>query len=407
MNQVADNSIRTFSSLDQLDRVRVTQVKTFHECPARWKAEVLGHGTPYKSKYAAIGTALHAVIERYLRGDFELFTKEWEDQMLWLDANGVNSKERLGLLNYITKHLAPIRQNCFSIEDEFRLSLVPDAPDIVGHRDCLFHEPNAIVIRDHKSNRQFEGVEHWRAQFQPLLYALGTARQYPGRNIIFEIGYILLGEVVRWVMSPEDITMYETYLTKRYQEMWDEIRVYKRTGQWPERINDHCSYCPLRNECSTLVWSHQDFMRSFTRSAGDTSLGERLEWAKAVQSTINHKVDELKEELIAEIKANDGASLYVGNKLYSLRKAKRREVKWPALWSKLWEITQTLPADQQTEMWNRIMERLNDMVSVKVGNLSEFLLEYPQYSEPVNAIIESVESETVSLQVKDAPLVTA
>ena len=405
-NELTKNETVTVKSLDEITHTRVTSIKTFHSCPARWRAEILGMGTKSKSKYADMGTAVHYVIEKCLLHQLELFTREWEESMLWLESVGVPPKERIALLRYITQFVLPYRPHLIDVEATMELPLVSGAPPIRGHIDCRFEgADNSVIIRDHKTSRRFDGVDHWRNQFQPLLYALGTAKQFPNRDIVFEIGYVNFGELVRWRITPQEMAVYETYLTSRYADMHAEIVVYKRTGQWPERINDNCNYCPLRNECSALVWSHQDFMRSFDRNVGDISLGERLEWAKAVQSTVNHKVDELKEALIEEIKANDGQGIYVGGKLYSLKKAKRRQVTWPVLWGKLWEVTQTLPADQQTDMWNRIMERLNDMVSVKVTSLSEFLLAYPAYSEPVNAIIESVESETLSLQIKDTPLV--
>lgn len=401
--QVADNSIKTLNSIEDLKTVRVTQVANFSKCPARWRGELLGLGTPSTSKYAAIGTALHAVIERYLRGDVELFTKEWEDQMLWLDSAGVSPKERLALLSYIQRHLAPIRNRCIAIEDEFRLPLVEGAPDIVGHRDCLFEDAETIVIRDHKSNRQFEGVDHWRSQFQPLLYALGTAVQYPKKTIVFEIGYIILGEVVRWEITPEEMKAYADYLTARYAEMWEEVRIYKRTGHWPERINEGCYHCPMREQCPTLQWAHKDFLWSFERR-DDLELGQKFEWVKDVQSSINAKVEELKQQLIEEIKSNDGQGLYVGDKLYSLKKSRRRSVEFPSLYQRLWNVTQTLPQEQQSEMWQRVSEKLGTMVSVKLGELDDFLLSYPQYRLAIEEIVETVESDSLSLQISNNPL---
>ena len=235
---MTDNRLKTISSLDDIQKIRVTQVEGFHGCPARFKAAFLGEGNNNKSKAAEIGTALHLVIERYLCDQFELYTPEWEEYLVWLHKKGVPTKERQALLTYL-QSLESMRQHVIAVEWEFPLSLVSGAPDIVGHIDATFcNEQGGITIRDHKSNRQFEGVSEWKKKFQPILYAIGVSEHYPGHAITFEIGYIILGEVVSWNISVEELAIYKQHLTRRYAEMWEEILVYRRTGEWPERPND-------------------------------------------------------------------------------------------------------------------------------------------------------------------------
>jgi hypothetical protein len=123
---------------------------------------------------------------------------------------------------------------------------------------------------------------------------------------------------------------------------------------------------------------------------------EKFVWAKSVQSSVDHVVEELKMQLISEIQAN-GRPLVYGNQAYGLRKARRREVGLSRLWEGLWFATQALPNSQA--LWGEVVQRLNVLTSVKIGELEQFLKEHPELREAIEPLIETVESESETLHV--------
>jgi hypothetical protein len=332
---VTDNSHRFLASLDALDRFRVTQVASFADCPRRWKANMLGEGEQKESPYAAIGTAVHLVVEQYLRGDID-FPESWHEVALRLEAAGVSPKERLSTRDYCLS-LADRRGAVLALELEVQADLHIDAPPVVGHIDCLFLEEVegqlAVIIRDHKTNRQLKPVEWWSQQTQPRLYAL-MVREYLRGNraipwsvpIYFELGYVNLGVTHRWLTSEDN----DREVRDLFRQMWDEFCVYERTGEWPERVNEWCGYCPLKKTCEALPKSQTAFLGKLARRKEEgESVAKRYEFAKNCVAAMQTTADELKGELLALV--TEHGDVQEGDTLYTARKGTRREVDASAL----------------------------------------------------------------------------
>lgn len=393
---ITDNSHRPLLSLDELEAVRVTQVARFHECPASWRAMMLGQGENCESQAARTGTAAHLVIERYLRREFEL--ESWPYQQQYLLQQGANEEEARHVLQYLID-LAYRREQVLDIERELRCYLIQGAPPVKGHLDAVFAaQDGAIIIRDHKTNRKLESVDEWRRKPQTLFYSAMARQTWLGRPIIFEIGYVLLGKVITWECPPaDDLKVFDLY-----SEFWDAFRVYRRSNEWPERINENCRYCSVRRSCPTLQAANNNFATAFAKTAVKP-LPERFRWVKNVLKTVEAHYEELKTELTSEVQAA-GGSLEFGEDRFVLQSSRRRKVSFAHLQYAVWQAVCALRAAGQPDVaewvWSDFQARLDALVTVQMTALDTLLKELPSLTEYVEPLIQQIESEAPTLTMK-------
>ena len=388
---ITDNSLRIVSSLDDITHIRTTQIKNFLECPARWKADILGEGKNNTSKAAETGTLIHRIIEDYLLCKFELFTTEWDAIQLELEATKVPAKERTALL-HLLQSLTEQRQHLLYVETETTLKLLSDFFPITSHIDSIFSRPEGgVVIRDWKTNRQYQGLDYWQNQIQPLLYSLAVSTFInPDGPIFFEIVYVNLETTVTWEVTKEHIDRYRDYLTQQYSFMRDEFNVYKRTGEWPERINEHCGFCCRRDNCQTLKNSHNEFLSSLMNT-DEEGLAQRFLHTRNVYNAVDKQLAELKERLIEEVQNSNGLLEDAGH-IFKTRRNKKREVSFIPLWNKLHEVVD--PSDI-----GLLMEWLDKATTVKVTEVDALLAEYPDFTEDITPLIETKEFDTYNLTI--------
>jgi hypothetical protein len=384
---VTDNSHRFLESLDQIDRFRVTQVASFAECPARWRANMLGLGEQKESPYAQMGTAVHLAIEQYLRGDVD-FPEGWQDVAQMLEAAGVSPKERLQTRDYCLA-LADRRGSVLALETEVTLDLWK--PGLVGHVDAMFLEEVdgelTVSIRDHKTNRALKPLEWWAEQIQPRLYSamirLMLERRGLDVSVYFELGYVNLGVTHRWRTDLAD----DEKVFDAYDEMLDAFMVYKRTGCWPEVVNENCAYCPLKKTCEALPRSQEQFLGKLARRAeAGQSVAARYEFARHTLAAMQSITDELRGDLLALV--TEHGSLQEGDTLYTPRKATRREADASDVYYRL--ESELEPAD------------LDALFTVRMGELDRLLKVNEDWQPLLGDAVRIVESEEVTLSAKKA-----
>lgn len=391
------NAHQPLVTLDNLKSVRVTQISKFQECPASWRAMMVGEGDRQESQAARTGTAAHRVIEGYLRREFEL--NAWLPCADYLAREGVTEEESRQIFRYLID-LAPRQGDVLAIEEELDCSLLAGAPFVRGHIDVIFQDPDGgLTIRDHKTNRRLESVAEWRQKTQPRFYSAMVRQKWPARRPIrFEIGYVLLGKTISWETSPEDdFAVYETY-----QEFWDGFQFYQRTGEWPERVNDNCRFCSIRRECPTIKRATEGFQIAFLKQT-ERPLPEQLAWVKSVLKAVEAQCDELKMQIIANVQEAGGWIDY-GDQRYSVQPSRRRDIGYRELWWKLWELCGWLGENGQRELggalWERFNTEVNQLVNVRMGAFDRLLEDFPILKEHVEPLVKVVESETPTLTIK-------
>ncbi len=242
-----NNSQQVISSLDDLKVIRVTSLAQFLDCPRRWQAQITGQEPWRDSKWAQIGTAVHLMVEAYLRGEFELFEKSAEAWWARMFEAGVPDKERRALLKYL-QSLSGRRCQVIALEHEFTLSVVEGAWPLRGHIDALFLDEFGVLIWDHKTNRRPETANNWSRRVQQRAYAWAVRRLLPEqKEINWCIGYVNLGEIVMWKTSHLEDLWFE----HQFREAWEQFQQFRNADHWPEQLNDNCGYCPFQGQCAT------------------------------------------------------------------------------------------------------------------------------------------------------------
>lgn len=396
---VRDNSQQSIASLDEINALRVSSVSNFLACPAKWRYIMLNGSEKATSAAMRIGTAVHWVIERYLTRQIELNSDEWHQELLNLEKIGVREHERHALYRYLLR-LEPRRKDVVAIEHEFRISLIDGAPDIIGHIDAIFaDEDGGITILDHKTNRFYESVSAWKTKLQPLFYILGMSRVYPNAPIRFQVGYVNLGEVLSWESSPRDIKNYEQYLKMKYATMWQELQVYRRTGEWPERIHDGCGLCPLKQDCVMVRALLSDAKWALTGSTrAKETLGERYLALKGAQGVLSALGEELREQVIETI-SESGEPIVVGDRCISLKNIPRRELSLKQAMKLLLSVARELSGEELAQYKKAISQRLNKIASVRIGEFVALGRLYPKLSEEFAKVASFCAAEKPTLTV--------
>jgi hypothetical protein len=366
----------------KLDGIRVTAWATFDKCPRRWAAGRFGEIPPSENKYTLIGTAVHAVIENYLRYQFEL--EDFPRTIKYLEYYGVNEQEQENLYTYL-ESLEDMRARAFAIEHEFFLQVPTVTVPIPGHIDVAYQlEDTSILIQDHKTNRRFKGAEWWSQQDQPRMYAWGARQQWPGYEIYYEIGYVNQDRRVRWRTTPEDDEEIEASLQRRWRKMLacSELRVF------PERFNDDCGYCPLRSNCKTYNRELSNFLDSLN-GRQSVNLIEELRYLEKIRKVADDAIETIETELIAQALAST-EPIEVDDHLVSVEYSSRRHVD-------AWELLQRT---QHPGFPQLTTDEFLALFSAKVGGVDRIKKRYPQIAERLDAIVGEKTSKTPRLVIK-------
>lgn len=371
------NSQPFLESLDQLERIRVTGVKDFHACPRMWKAKQLGEGVQKESPYAKRGTAVHYVVERYLK-QLAIGTEDGghTDVQTFLRSEGVPDDEIENVFRYL-EALKPLRPHLIEVEKGVTFGRCSHWRPVSGHVDALFryNDEGDVLILDHKTNRSFRGSDWWKHQPQPRFYAWLVRHLIPtARDIYFAIGYVNLGRRVVWRTDPAD----DKWCYERYTALLDELRVYARTGEWPERINPDCRYCPLKSTCAT-------FRRSLDTDVAvlDTDL-KMYQWYTGRQKALESILEDVRERLTQRL-TQEGDLVENGYRAY-LRPNQRRTVSFANALDAVAPSFGLLPGPTLKSE----VDALEEIFSVKVGGLDKFFEQHPEAADRVSRLVGSI-----------------
>lgn len=381
MNDLKKNSQPFLESLDHLERIRVTGVKDFHACPRMWKARQLGEGVQKESPYAKRGTAVHYVIEHYLRCERivrpspeALFDVEVSFDE-FLRAEGVPDDEIENVFRY-RETLTSLRPHLLEVEKQVTFGGRAHWRPLSGHVDAIFryNDEGDVLILDHKTNRSFRGSDWWKQQPQPRLYAWLVRHLIPtARDVYFAIGYVNLDRRVVWRTDPAD----DQWCYERYTALLDEVRVYMRTGEWPERLNSDCKYCPLKATCGALHRAGRELGPWF----GGLPMLAQYREAADIRQAFDGLIEDLKEQLIERL--GDSRELIEGGYRATLLPNQRRSVSFANAWD---AVAPTFGLASSPTLKNEV-EALEDIFTARVGGLDKFFAKNPEAADRVSRLM--------------------
>lgn len=277
-------------SLGEITHLSKSSIELFESCPHRWAYEyLLGNRGP-KDRFANIGTAMHAVIESYLRHESSP-----------IDISVIPQDELPSLYSYLTR-LTSGHGGTIGVELELRLKFNEEAPPILAYVDHLYSDYFddlgwSLVIEDHKSNRRFEDETEWRKKLQPQVYGWMVRNLYQQETVCFKVGYVNLGKTVIFQTSSHE----DQRVVHRLNRAWEKMKGYAKSLEekplledWPATVSSSCQYCQLKGVCKSFrnALYHQTEDLLFHQL---TPLSARLQKLKEVQGLIENEVKELKK----------------------------------------------------------------------------------------------------------------
>lgn len=345
---------------------------------------MFGFAPERSSPYARIGTAVHSIVEQFLRGDRDL-TDEQDigNARVFLAAEGLPAKEIDLCLKYC-EDLRPWRPAIHrtdhtvypptpAVEHEFLLQMPGFGTWIKGHMDAVFASPDKewLKIVDHKTNRTADSESWWTEQFQPLLYSWAARQLWPGyKEYWYEIGYVNLGKRVTW-QTTED---HDNKLIERMSGIWARMYEMSVTGVFPAIFNDHCGWCPIRDGC-TVFRQHMEMMYdNFSRSVADQPLAARYLLAQQIRKAAEKVEAELKGELELQFKETGKALTTLDGYTISYGKPRMtRRLEFSQLWVAIQE-----PMNADLELAMKVYDLAPELFTVKITGVDALLRERPE-----------------------------
>lgn len=387
---LTDNSFQRVTEVTELQGIRATHFASFQECPKRWWLQTTDRVPRVDSPYAAVGTAVHLVIEQWLRREFELFDERWPKWQAHLEEHGVNAAERIKLVKYIESlDSLGYRDRMIECELNIRCPVYEGLIPMTGHLDLIMQDPDgSLVIVDHKTNRRYESADVWSQRFQPRVYAFMARRAFPQCNgrVLFEIGYVNLGSKVRWECPLED----DAVVATRFYESIQEMNVYHRHVEWPERVGKWCGYCPVKATCHSFQ-SDLIALRSSLQNPGsvdaDATPVARYLWLEAVLKAGKKWKDEL-EEILLNLATEHEGEWREGDATVKLSAYTRRVMDPHAAWSEMSHLIERIP-----EAAVMIGEKLDDLITFKVGGWDKLAAEEPAIKELLGRVVRQKTSD--------------
>jgi len=383
----------------KMPTLRTTAMQSFQECPKRWSVEHVNDDGDIDTEdqegneYSIRGTAVHDVINHVIFRRLDV-----SDEGLWdlcenkLKVAKVPPKERQNCRDYCGEILQRLNDPNWKLlqhETKFFMEICPGAPPVKGTPDIVWYDcaNGCYVITDHKTNRKFEDADVWRHRLQQKTYVWAIRRslldtvKHPWllkneRVIDFEIGYVNLGTTVRWRTSIRD----DIELVRTYQNLWSDLQVYHRTGEWPERINDYCGFCPCLETCKTAQELVADVSSLFEETPAMSDL-KRLQQLQQTMKLAEATEKRLKERVM--VRARDGAYEEDGLQAEIKTTSRRAAEAWPVL---------MLLEEWNNEEWPKA-SLINSIFTVKVGELDKIDEGCLSGSMEENGIIKRNEQE--------------
>lgn len=387
--------------------IRASSVQVMEACPKQWAARyLLGMGieepidfsqAPGKITAGQHGTALHHIAEKLLENiklcqqtdtvvDYSSFPVIIENNpaFQWLFE-----KEKPAVKDYLIGRLHNPDEEIIAIEHEGVLQWQEGKPSIKLHIDLITAESDTIWVNDHKTNRQFEGIDTWRKKAQQMIYAMYVRANWQKYLFVrWRIGYVNHPNNLEWESHPED----DMNILQRISNSWNHIEQAfnyedpNDLSKFRENLNDGCSYCPLKESCFTYQTSTTLFDMSSEKLL-PTYLPDRYEKLQLIKKLVDNMLNDLKIELIDQVKLKEEIESTSGV-VYRLESKSSRKISFKSLWSKIQEI-----ADHDDDVWEVIQSHFDDLFTAKLGGIDAIKKNYPEIASILSQVIEVEVSE--------------
>lgn len=232
----------------KLDKLSASRIKTFEQCPMKYRAiyEEGYEETPHP--LAVMGTCVHNGAERIVKeiidgAEYSRISDKVTEECKKHSVSKENTELAVRLAdNAVNWGYLRNLQDCAGVELEFNENL-PDGTPVRGYIDRLdIHDDWADII-DLKTQKRAFDEDNLRSEWQSIIYNWGARRIHPEITGNARISYWVLRHwVQRCWMNADDAKHAEDELMKKAEEI--------RSCDSPEpNPSPLCKWCPKKPDC--------------------------------------------------------------------------------------------------------------------------------------------------------------
>lgn len=241
-----------------VERYSFSKLSSWWVCPYGYFLRYIEHKAGIGNAFASYGTLVHEIMEKYAKGEAELW--DLPQMFEWLFDSAVQEKfppnKYVDLresyykqgLSFLKTFAGYDKYKILGVEEEFELSI--DDWNFVGVIDLVFEDENGrLIIRDYKSKASFKNEEEQHKYARQLyLYALYVKEKY-GRYPD-ELQFLMF----RKKKDPVKIPFNEADAQEALEWAKDTVRIIRNAFDYPPQCEDfygqnlcnHREYCPYK-----------------------------------------------------------------------------------------------------------------------------------------------------------------
>lgn len=241
-----------------------------YTCPSRFYAENVLRADSSSNSAADLGTALHAVLERWVKegyylqpnADFDIMKGMYIEEFFKLFDDTERYQEGLELAEKWYNRQDWDDRTVISTEKKLSFMLPVKLPDGSDHEFTFNYIMDRFDMRsdgypevvDYKSIREPIRPEDLKHKLQARCYAVAAQLEYPHADRIWVTFDLLRYGPVGVAFTKEENRLTYMHLRGLAQRIADDEPTGEEGEVWPkEIINETCRYCIRSHECQALL----------------------------------------------------------------------------------------------------------------------------------------------------------
>lgn len=364
------------NKMNTLKHLSPSSISILESCPRQWQCNYIEGRRSPQSEFAAIGTAVHAMMESWLKNNIG------HPSMHPSLACIPDQSEKESAIKYALSREGK-RSKLLGTEIEFMVEVAPGI-NAKGFIDAVYWHPDGTLeIEDHKTNRTRETTEEWARKIQPRLYSLVARRHlWPtASRIRFTIGYPMIGGDVSWETDPE----WDDETLERIKSAWDTMV----SGPYEERVGDHCRFCVRNQECGSYREATSGLASSLAPFLGSEDPAQRILNLKSIKKIIESELEKAELE-VREIIAEKGVLVSSGLEWTISNKPKRGAPSFLETWRAAMG-----PEGYDPDAIEELFKVCDELFSVKLGGLDLLMKQHQELYIRLKPIVRSIPTDSI------------
>lgn len=253
--------------------ISYSEIRTFQACPLKWHYQYVEKAKPEQLSAAMLlGTCVHAMIQRVLEAMIatdplplvdelmETYRATWERESNGIPIQFAKGQDeqtsaataRRMIETFLASEYAVPPGEIIGIEENFKVKLSPDLPDLAGRVDLVSHDDGVLTITDFKTARSIPTDEAANDMADQLvLYAEGCAPMATGLNAKIQLRYVYISKTKEVKVEAIQVDL-DPAKAKRTKAVIGQVWQSMQQGViYPASSPMNCCGCGFHLRCKT------------------------------------------------------------------------------------------------------------------------------------------------------------